>query len=180
MEPTVVLLMPHGAALPARFTVEASLQREDAERVRVAWQVGGELAALRCPGGGRQGFQEDLWRHTCFEAFFSAGGSAYVEYNLSAAGAWAAYQFDDYRCGRSALTSLPPPVATTSRDAQALRIEACLVLPAPFIAAPLRAGLTAVLEDQAGAISYWALAHPAPTPDFHHPEGFVIAVPSPR
>jgi hypothetical protein len=177
MESTALPLLPHGG-WPSRFTVAATLRRQDAARVRVSWQVGGELPALRVSGTARQGFHDDLWRHTCFEAFFSAGGSAYLEYNLSAEGAWAAYQFDDYRCGRASLTALPPPVATTSQDAHALKITADLILPAPFLAAPLRAGLTAVLEDQAGAISYWALAHPAPTADFHHPGGFVLAVPA--
>ena len=28
-----------------------------------------------------------------------------------------------------------------------------------------------------GAISYWALAHPAEKPDFHHPDSFVLTLP---
>ena len=33
-----------------------------------------------------------------------------------------------------------------------------------------RIGLSAVIETTDGALSYWALAHPAEKPDFHHPD----------
>jgi hypothetical protein len=36
-----------------------------------------------------------------------------------------------------------------------------------------RLGLAAILEEQDGTKSYWALAHPdAEKPDFHHPDCF--------
>ncbi len=36
------------------------------------------------------------------------------------------------------------------------------------------AAITAVIEEADGTKSYWALAHPAEKPDFHHPDGFVL------
>jgi 23S rRNA (guanine745-N1)-methyltransferase len=45
---------------------------------------------------------------------------------------------------------------------------------------PLRLALTTVVELADGApgtLSYWALAHPAGKPDFHHRDGFVLALP---
>jgi len=45
-----------------------------------------------------------------------------------------------------------------------------------------RLGLSALIEDQSGGMSYWALAHPPGKPDFHHADGFALefapAVPS--
>ena len=38
----------------------------------------------------------------------------------------------------------------------------------------LRLGAAAVLEDDNGRLSYWALCHPPGKPDFHHPDGFVL------
>jgi hypothetical protein len=35
-----------------------------------------------------------------------------------------------------------------------------------------RLGLSAVIEDAKGGISYWALTHPPGKPDFHHADGF--------
>ena len=42
-------------------------------------------------------------------------------------------------------------------------------------------GLTAVVESAGGRHSYWSLRHPAGQPDFHHREGFALAlrVPTP-
>ena len=50
------------------------------------------------------------------------------------------------------------------------RIELPLDAEGPF-------GLSAVIETIDGAISYWALAHPAEKPDFHHPDSFVLTLP---
>ena len=38
----------------------------------------------------------------------------------------------------------------------------------------LKLALTAVLEDDSGTLSYWALKHAPGKPDFHHREGFVL------
>jgi hypothetical protein len=35
-------------------------------------------------------------------------------------------------------------------------------------------GLSAVIEDKAQVLSYWALKHPAEKPDFHHADSFVV------
>ena len=37
---------------------------------------------------------------------------------------------------------------------------------------PWRLGLSALIEDRAGHMSYWALAHPPGKPDFHHKDCF--------
>ena len=39
-----------------------------------------------------------------------------------------------------------------------------------------RLGLAAVIEERNGSLSYWALSHPPGMVDFHHPDGFVLAL----
>ena len=39
---------------------------------------------------------------------------------------------------------------------------------------PLRLGLSAVVEDVDGILSYWALRHPSGKPDFHHTDAFAL------
>ncbi len=39
--------------------------------------------------------------------------------------------------------------------------------------APATVSLAAVIEEDQGPISYWALAHPPGDPNFHHPDCFV-------
>jgi hypothetical protein len=41
------------------------------------------------------------------------------------------------------------------------------------------ANFCAVIEEEGGALSYWALAHPADKPDFHDPACFTATLPAP-
>jgi len=52
-------------------------------------------------------------------------------------------------------------------------------LPRQRAGARLRLGLTAVLEDLGGRLTYWALRHSAIRPDFHRAEGFALDLPPP-
>ena len=38
-------------------------------------------------------------------------------------------------------------------------------------------GISAVIEEQDGRLSYWALAHPPGKPDFHHRDCFALRLP---
>ena len=40
--------------------------------------------------------------------------------------------------------------------------------------------LAAVIEEEGGAKSYWALSHPADKPDFHDPTCFTATLAAPR
>ncbi len=116
---------------------------------------------------------DDLWQHTCFEAFIKRPGEdAYIELNLSPSHAWAAYQFEDYRQGMRTL-NIPPPKIKTRRTDDRFTLTAELTLPHK---APWQIGLAAVIEERNSNISYWALAHPPGKPDFHHAHGFVYQV----
>src|SRR5690349_12825659 len=45
---------------------------------------------------------DELWRHTCFEAFVAPlRREPYYEFNFSPSGEWAVYRFDSYRSGMS-------------------------------------------------------------------------------
>jgi hypothetical protein len=46
-------------------------------------------------------------------------------------------------------------------------------------AVPWDLALTAVIETEDSARSYWALAHPPGAPDFHDPDCFVLHLPPP-
>jgi len=161
-------------AAEARLTAGAGLS--------CRYTLRGDIARLRLPQA-RAGHRADgLWRHTCFEAFISAAGTAgYYEFNFSPALDWAAYRFDDYRTGMSAATLDQAPGLTVRRSSDALELIATVHLAglAPLRDAPaLRLALAAVIEENDGRLAYWALWHPSGNPDFHHPEGFTLELPS--
>ena len=117
---------------------------------------------------------DELWRHTCFEAFIAAEDDpAYIECNFAPSSAWATYHFARYRKQMTAIVPRNPPRVTLTMERDSLVLEARLQL-SEFINGPLRIGLTAVIEDKAGNLSYWALRHPSSKPDFHHRGGFIL------
>ena len=158
-------------ATPAQAVrrLEVCVQRAAGGTLKIRYTVHGRIADLKVPAplaGERR--REELWRHTCFEAFISAAGAAYHEFNFAPSGAWAAYAFRDYRQGMQPLAAAEAPGIDVQRTAAALMLEATL---RPSIE-PARLALAAVLEENDGRLSYWALTHPADRPDFHHPGSF--------
>ena len=106
---------------------------------------------------------DDLWKTTCFEAFVGLNGEAYLELNFSPSGQWAAYRFDSHRNG---MREEPAEVQVWLEGGESwIAVEAAVELAALIPGSLL--SLTAVVEEQEGHKSYWALAHAAGPPDFH-------------
>jgi hypothetical protein len=154
----VRLLTGHHPALSVVFTAE------------------GAMAGVRVPPPGTPRRTDGLWRHTCFEAFVGGATSrAYYEFNFAPSGEWAAYAFRDYRDREALELHLEPRIAARVADDR-LQLEALVPLDACSFAPgeALRVGLSAVIEEQSGRLTYWAVRHPPGRPDFHHPDGFAL------
>ena len=121
---------------------------------------------------------DDLWRHTCFEAFLRApAAEAYYEFNFSPHLQWAAYRFEGYRRDRKDVEARPS--ITTRTGGGAFELSAELALNGlPDLAGSWRLGLSAVIEEADGRMSYWALAHPPGNADFHQTDGFALELPA--
>ncbi len=169
--------------------VQALTVRALAERPAVLclqFTLNGELGGLRIAAAAAPVRADELWRHTCFEAFVRrVGEPGYLEFNFSPSGAWQAYRFSDYRQGRLCAELPSPPQLTIGvresavRMEEALVLEALVALPAPYADAPrgVHLAMSAVVEDEAGSLSYWALRHAAGRADFHHPDAFALQLP---
>jgi len=133
--------------------------------------VTGAIGQLALPAAAPPVRGDKLWEHSCFEAFIGEQKN-YLEINLTAGGAWAAYRFHGYRQGKRNAGMHPPRIETErSAGRFALRAEVRI----NWWAGPL--GLCAVIEEKSGRRSYWALAHPPGDPDFHHPDCFALELP---
>ena len=123
---------------------------------------------------------DGLWKSTCFEVFFRVPGlESYYEFNFSPSCLWAAYAFDGYRAGMRDLELAVTPHIEFDPD-RPLELGVDLDLSdTPNVA--MLASISAVIEEQDGTMSYWAIAHPpGGTPDFHHADCFVIEIPAAR
>jgi len=159
----------HALAVRLRRTADGSLA--------LRYRLHADLARLRIPAPQAPERRDGLWAHTCFELFVAAPDAAYREYNFSPSGLWAAYAFRGYReRDDDAWPPAPPPIRVRA-GAGLLELDARVALPAELPpGARLQLGLTAVVEDADGALSYWALRHPAARPDFHLREGFALTL----
>ena len=145
--------------------------------LQLTYLVSGNLQPLKLPSPKASGRTDGLWAHTCFEAFFSEpGSSAYREFNFSPSTEWAHYRFIGER--ERDLVG-PEPIAPLMRAPVSSPDQ--LVLNASVAVKPWQKNSpetwfapTAVLELNDGSLSYWAVSHPAPQPDFHTRAGWAI------
>jgi hypothetical protein len=144
----------------------------------VTYVLNGIVDLLRIPPDQSARRVDGLWRHTCFEAFIGAkNDSEYHEFNFSPSGEWAAYSFRDYRDGGPCDGDGLEPKIMVQRGAESVELSAVIRLdhlPGIQSNVCLWIGLSAVIEDLSGALSYWALKHPPGKPDFHHSDNFAL------
>jgi hypothetical protein len=177
-------LLPHpeSAAGPVRqFSATGSYGPDGA--LQLAWRLVADLDLLRIPAATTPDRADELWRHTCFEAFVAdPHSSGYLELNFAPSGEWAAYGFRSYRTGMAPLPLKTVPAVRWRQEGDELtlavdfRMDALPGPPGPRPPVALRVSLAAVLEDDQGGLTYWALRHPAGKPDFHHADAFVLQV----
>ncbi|HEX2623985.1 MAG TPA: DOMON-like domain-containing protein [Sphingomicrobium sp.] len=203
------LLLHPDSTSGAAEAIMVEVERTRDRKLRLRFAMTGALKRLLLPkrASERPSRVDELWRHTCFEAFIGIDGSeVYFEFNLAPSRDWACYRFDAYR---SAMTS--------PREALEPQIDCWVHLPRPSdrvrgidadyagrirnyaqpffdlsaeidlrpfheltLDKPWRLGLSAVVEERNGNKSYWALAHPSGPADFHHRDCFAFQLPAAR
>lgn len=170
-------LHPDSLCLAAtHIEVDVALPR--AGSLVLCYFVTGDISDLRIPSVTAVARTDELWQHTCFEAFVRASPDAgYYEFNFAPSAQWAAYRFDGYRSGMRVATGISAPRIEVQSSQECYMLRASLELgrlsSLPHTAA-WRLGLSAVIEETNGRKSYWALAHPPGKPDFHHSDCFVL------
>jgi len=160
----------------APMHVEVELTRPGAGSLVLRYLVTGTIADLRIPPAAAAARTDELWQHTCFEAFVRASpGAEYYEFNFAPSTQWAAYRFMSYRSGMRVAAEISAPRIEVQSSEMCFTLQATLELDRLAMLprdAGWRLGLAALIEEASGHKSYWALAHPPGKPDFHHPDCF--------
>jgi hypothetical protein len=166
---------PRGGPLPS-CQISGSVTRRG-DTVAIRYNLRGDLAALMIPApADLPARRHGLWEETCFEVFLAVKGQPrYWEFNLSPAGHWNVYGFAGFRQGmaeETAITSLPAGVKLRP-DSLLVAVELAV---AGIVAAdqPLAIGVAAVIQLAGGGLTYWALTHAGPQPDFHRRDSFLV------
>ena len=154
--------------------IEVEAARPRPGNLLLQYVVTGKTGALALPRLTAPVRADELWRHTCFEAFVRAG-AGYYEFNFAPSTQWAAYQFAGTRNGMRAANEVAAPRIELRSYGASFQLRVSLDLPDD---AAGRLGLAAVIEEANGRLSYWALAHPPGKPDFHHSDCFALELPA--
>ncbi len=156
----------------AAIHIEVDVGGPSARCLALTYVVSGDIRELHLPPVIAPARGDELWQHTCFEAFVgTAAGAAYYEFNFSPSTQWAAYRFAGYRNGMRVATEIgAPQIEVQSAPDRftlqaSLRLDELSALPRDV---PWRLGLAAITEDRRGRTSYWAVAHPPGKADCHH------------
>jgi hypothetical protein len=177
----------HPASFCAAVTkIEVEIARPRTRGLMLAYVVTGKISGLSMPAASAAVRADELWRHTCFEAFVrGSSGEAYCEFNFAPSTQWAAYRFDGYRNGMRVATEIGDPRIEAESSLGRYILKASVDLDKLLLPASgggrengtiWRLGLSAVIEEAGGRKSYWALAHPQGKPDFHHSDCFALEV----
>src|SRR5580700_1809933 len=164
----------HPDSLCAAATrIEADVARPRPGNMILSYVVSGRIGDLRMPPVVAAARADELWRHTCFEAFVRpSAGPGYYEFNFSPSTQWAAYQFSGYRSGMRVATEIGAPRIEVRSSGESYTLQAALEVDG--LSSSLHLGLSVVLEETNGRKSYWALAHPPGKPNFHHADCFAL------
>ncbi len=168
--------------------IEVEVARPRSRSLVLAYVITGKISDLVIPPVAAAASRADeLWRHTCFEAFLRASpGDGYYEFNFAPSAQWAAYRFSGYRSGMRVATEIGAPKIETATGPARHILQSSLELDRVVASsangagdgkdAAWRLGLSAVIEETGGRRSYWALAHPPGKADFHHADCFALEV----
>jgi len=176
-------LLQHPAtpvAVSAISGIEVDCSRTRDGNLSATFHATGATNEIRIPSPQVPAFVEGLWQHSCFEVFISVDeGPGYYEYNLSPSGQWALFEFRGYRDGEPLADPNLKPVVQFETSPRTFRLQALLPLAridSGNKTSCLRIGLSAVIEHCDGTLGYWALRHPAETPDFHDANSFALTL----
>ncbi|MEL7511983.1 MAG: DOMON-like domain-containing protein [Cyanobacteria bacterium J06554_3] len=163
----------------AELSVKGRISRKK-NVLSIQYRLAGALPQVAIPPIGKGGSRQDkLWEKTCFEFFLSAEEAPeqapYWEFNLSPSGDWNVFSLTGYRQGlkeESAYKTMPFEVW---RGFQGLQLEVSVPLENIVRAKqPIYLGVSAVVVLKSGMETFWAIAHPAPAPDFHSLGSFTL------
>lgn len=175
-------LSPHPAHGPGPLLLVTAAGSLNEGCLELTFGMRGRIAEVELPPyAGDPCRRDGLWTKSCCEIFIGLD-DGYLELNFSPSRDWAAYRFEGYRRGQTALDGIEVDVAPWKRSGDELQLHSRARWSANFrpLCRAWRINACAVVEDNGGQKSYWALRHPSADPDFHHSESFLTLDRSPE
>jgi hypothetical protein len=175
-------LIPYDSLSAPQTEVQIELN-VTAESLYVSYRIqrGLELIDLGSPTPHKERVMK-LWEKTCFEFFIKNEKDSYVEFNFSPNFEWNCFYFPKKGEPLTEWTRMnrPSTEILLSMDHYFLVAEIRKELMPPGFfdettlgERALSVGLSTVIKDKSGIISYWALSHHDTRPNFHDFRSFI-------
>jgi hypothetical protein len=181
VEPITFALQPFEKTAETTDLAIAATVTRNHDLLSISYCLTGDLSQVVIPSASKSPYRKDrLWEQTCFEFFLAVGheqnrSTSYWEFNLSPTGDWNVFALQGYRQGLSEEAAFSAMPFTRRTLAEALHLDLSVNIGSLIESAqPWRLGISTVLLLRSQRESFWAIAHPAPEADFHHPDGFII------
>ncbi len=170
---------PSAPPLAIRSVTARLIDLANSHWLGLRWRVEGSGKVVLPLLAGRKR-RDNLWQRTCFELFLKPSGEAgYSEFNFSPSESWAAYDFAGQRTDRRDRAMALPPKCVARVGGDVLIFDAHVPRQSlPHF--PAAMGITAVIEEEGGTLSYWSLKHSGNRPDFHDPACFTATLAAPH
>ncbi|MEH1894595.1 MAG: DOMON-like domain-containing protein [Nostoc sp.] len=161
---------------PPNLKISGNIAR-NGNKLAIRYMLEGDLKKIAIfPISNTPSRKHELWKDTCFEFFLGIKNSAqYWEFNLSPAGHWNAYHFDGYRQGMQEETAFEKLPFSVQNQADGLTLLLDIDLGKIIsVEQAIEVGITTVVKDRGGEVTYWALTHLGAEADFHLRDSFII------
>ncbi|MBK25551.1 MAG: hypothetical protein CME70_16260 [Halobacteriovorax sp.] len=152
----------------------------EAKVLKVAFELKGDLSNILLPKPLVNPSRViGLWESTCFEMFVkNSSGDEYFEFNVSSAYNWNLFYFPSIKARLKEYTNISNLAVSAVKKEDSFCLKFWIALdkfPSGFWESDnMKIGLTAVIENKTGPLSYWALAHKEDKPNFHHMDSFIF------
>jgi hypothetical protein len=171
-------LQPFPGSIAPDISITGVITR-DRQQLNIVYIVSGSIDAIPLPSlNPLPTRQWELWETTCLECFIGLPEAQnYWEFNLAPNGNWNAFALTDYREGIAEAAEITSIVITTDRTVDRFTLSTTIPLSAIVPKGkPLEMSVTAVIQTQEQAVSYWAIAHCGNAADFHRRDSFQLAI----
>ncbi len=168
-------LIPFDLSLPPKIHLDVELN-STLSSLFISFKLTGDIKNIDLDHGTPKHERIiGLWEKTCFELFFKNERGEYFEFNFSPVFEWNAFYFEKKGAALKeyqALDSLKLDILH-SLDVFLLIAEIDKTkIPESFFKGEIMAGITSVIKETNGELSYWALSHADQKPNFHHFDSF--------
>ena len=170
---------PNMPAATAVNSIEAELNVNE-ESIYISFRIRNNLDLIDL-GNGTPNKKRviKLWEKTCFELFIKNEKDQFIEFNFAPNFEWNCFYFDKKGGALAEWEKMPRPESDILLSAEHFFMFVNIrkeFFPEGFFNSNkkqiLSAGISSVIKEKIGSLSYWAMTHADVQPNFHHFDSF--------